>query len=88
MCRHETKRGGTVPLLICFCSFLSQLVVTPLLVRPLLVWYSTRTAVMWMELGCNWCGKEREDGWVGGEERRKGRGRREGRERRGWEGGM
>ena len=81
-------------MLTCFCSFLSQLVVTPLLVRPLLVWYSTSTAVMWMELGCNWYGKEereRESKGVGGEggvkrgkggEREKGgREGREGRER-------
>ena len=87
MCRHETNRGGTVPLLICFCSFLSQLVVTPLLVRPLLVWYSTRTAVMWMELGCNWCGKER--GWVGGRGREKeGKGKKGGKGKERWEGGM
>ena len=61
----------------------------PLLVRPLLVWYSTRMAVMWMELGCNWCGKEGERGGregVGGEESKGGE-RKEEEEEKGKKGG-
>ena len=73
-----------------FCSLLSQEVVTPLLVLPVEVAYSTSTAVMWTDVGyiCSEGGRKER-----GKEGREGRGReterewseREGRKRRGRE---
>ncbi len=50
-----------LPFSLCVCSLLSQEVVTPLFVRPVLVRYSTSTAVMWMDVECTWV-----EGWGGG----------------------